>query len=237
LLGLAVWWVTQHWDKIREAIGFAVTVAKIKISELWDHVTKFVGDILGKLGRLKDDAGKHMGEFADNVKTAIEGIPLKIANGLLAIGTKIASTWDDIKSKALSFGGDLVQKVIDGIDGLLGSLGSKAAQLGNTIKNAVNNIPGIGGVANWAGFASGTTSAPGGPARLAEQGAELVVGPQVRNLAAGSKVYTAAQTADILGGAGGKSGATYNVNVYPQKADFSAKDLRDELTWQAVLYG
>lgn len=58
-------------------------------------------------------------------------------------------------------------------------------------------------------YATGTTYSTAGLANLAEQGPELVISPSVHNLAKGSTVLTAAQTAQVLGG----KGATINVNV------------------------
>ncbi len=51
-------------------------------------------------------------------------------------------------------------------------------------------------------YASGTDSAPGGRALVGERGAELVLGPTVGNLLAGSKVINHEQTMAILGGGG-----------------------------------
>lgn len=63
------------------------------------------------------------------------------------------------------------------------------------------------------GFALGTNYAPGGMTSLAERGAELVVGPQTHNLAAGSQVIPAAQTAQLLRGGGGNKVHIENFNV------------------------
>ena len=57
----------------------------------------------------------------------------------------------------------------------------------------------------WHGYASGTDSALPGAAWLAEEGPELVVGRQMANLTAGSRVYNATQTAQMLGGGSGPS--------------------------------
>ena len=58
-------------------------------------------------------------------------------------------------------------------------------------------------------FAVGTNFSPAGTANLAEQGPELVIGPSVHNLAKGSTVLTAQQTADVMG----RKGTTMNFNI------------------------
>lgn len=60
-----------------------------------------------------------------------------------------------------------------------------------------------------ASYAAGTYNSIGGAANLAEQGPELVINPSVHNLAQGSTVLNAAQTAKIMS----RKGATINVNV------------------------
>lgn len=63
------------------------------------------------------------------------------------------------------------------------------------------SVPGNGPQA----FASGTSNAPGGNALVAEAGAELVLGPKVGYLPAGSQVIPADRTAAMLNGNGGPS--------------------------------
>jgi TP901 family phage tail tape measure protein len=58
-------------------------------------------------------------------------------------------------------------------------------------------------------YAVGTYNSIGGAANLAEQGPELVISPSVHNLAKGSTVLNAAQTAKAMSG----KGSTINVNV------------------------
>lgn len=60
-----------------------------------------------------------------------------------------------------------------------------------------------------ASYAVGTYNSIGGAANLAEQGPELVINPSVHNLAKGSTVLNAAQTAKIMA----RKGPTINVNV------------------------
>ncbi len=55
-------------------------------------------------------------------------------------------------------------------------------------------------------YASGTDSAPGGPALVGEAGAELVLGPRVGYLPPGAQVIPHAQTMAMLGGGGGGGG-------------------------------
>jgi phage-related minor tail protein len=58
-------------------------------------------------------------------------------------------------------------------------------------------------------YAQGTSFSTGGAALLGEQGPELVMSPSVHNLAKGSTVLTAAQTAQAIGG----KGSTINLNI------------------------
>ena len=55
------------------------------------------------------------------------------------------------------------------------------------------------------GYASGTDSAPGGLAMVGEAGAELVLGPQVKYLAAGTRVLNHQQTMQVVGPNPGRS--------------------------------
>ena len=74
------------------------------------------------------------------------------------------------------------------------------------------------------GFTMGTDYAPAGIASVAENGAELVLGKQLRNFRGGESVYNAAATTRLL--QGGRGDTTINVTI-PVDDVLKLKDLDD----------
>ena len=69
----------------------------------------------------------------------------------------------------------------------------------------------------------------------AEQGAELLLTPGVYSAPAGSHVFNAQETRNILQGMGQRSGPTYTINVYPAKTNFTEQDMDAVLRRHAFL--
>lgn len=170
-----------------------------------------IGNFLGMVGGWKDDALTAVGKLADGILNFFGSLPAK----MLTLGVKL-------------------------IQGLINGITSMAGKVGDAIKNTVKNVPVIGGLASHIpGFATGSENTPAGLATLAENGPELVIGPSLANLAAGSKVIPISQLGStpslaanggsaLAGGAGGALGGntfntiTFTVEVTPEAGDASS---------------
>lgn len=104
--------------------------------------------------------------------------------------------WDNVKGLA----SDAAEWVLRQIDRMLGPLDKIAGKLGSIGSKVLGAIP---------GFASGTGSAPAGLAWVGEAGPELV------RFGGGERVYTAAQSRNMTGGA---AGVQVVVNIGTAKA-------------------
>jgi hypothetical protein len=74
-------------------------------------------------------------------------------------------------------------------------------------------------VSGMLGYASGVESAPGGRAQLAEDGYELIIGPEVRNLKPGTTVKNHNATRDILRDITAQAMPAHTASAAPQKIE------------------
>jgi hypothetical protein len=162
---------------------------------LWTNIQRFFMRIGSELLTVAANAINGMAAWVNNIKNAILGAPGAIAGALSGLWSTFTHGFDTLASQALTFGTNIVQKIIDGIEGMLSGLATSAGHIADTVKNAVNNVPLIGGIAKMAGFAGGTDDAPGGMALVGELGPELVKLPRH------AAVHTAQTTRHMLSAA------------------------------------
>jgi len=121
-------------------------------------------------------------ENIKNVFAGIADVGSSIINGIVSGVTSAAESAGGIVSTVGS-------AIVSGVSTAASAVGSAASTAGSAVVSAGSSA--VNFVKSW--FANGTSSAPGGLAGINEKGAELVTLPS------GSKVMTAAATAEIFG--------------------------------------
>ncbi len=169
---------------IKTLVGHLIRCYINLYSTILGDMGGFIGNVLGLLGTLKDKASAAVSGLVGAILGFFGGLPAKM----------------------LTLGGNIIGGLVKGIKGAAGAVG-------DAIKNTVSNIPVIGGlIAKIPGFALGSANTPAGLATLAEREPEVVIGPSLANLAAGSKVIPFSQLAHTPGvAAGGGAGAHPNL--------------------------
>lgn len=160
--------------------------------------------------------------ISKNLIPAIERLWVKIEPAVNTILPALGFVLQNVVGPALSFVIglvsvliDLVAGLLDKIGGLLGKLGDFKDLIGGGLGN-IGNFLGGGSGASTAGYASGGFT-PGGPVLVGERGPELIMPPR------GSHVFTAQETAKMLGN--GSGGPSIVNNIYPAKAQFGPDEL------------
>lgn len=194
------WW-NENLPTI-SAIAKAVWDEIIGIVEIaWSIVSGIIKIGLDIMGGNWKQAWQDMldmfGGIWDGIKQLIHGGIENMKASLDAVGNNVQTYLVKPFQDALG--------TIGGIFGSIGKLISDATA-GNwgAIPGDLNSLP---------HFASGTSSAPGGFASLAENGMELVTGPSVGYLPRGAKVYSAAQTAQMMGSGYAGGGQTIILQI------------------------
>ncbi|MGZ6361866.1 MAG: phage tail protein [Ktedonobacterales bacterium] len=167
----------------------------------FQHFGDMVVGVVFRIGDMKDKAIAHVMHLKDEFFGRIALLKAAVVKKFDDLKNDVLTTLADLPGKLHDFGANLIQKIIDGIRGMAGNLAGAAK---DAIGGALHNIPGIGRLIP--GFASGGIM-PGGMALVGENGPELVVAP------AGSRVYTASETANLMrpavsasSGSGGSGG-------------------------------
>ncbi len=213
-----------------EAVAVVVDENTGEITGIWESVTGQVGGYTKDIeGKVKEMGMQHeftatdvISAFDDMENTTIDSAGNIVnANGDIVWALKdVKDTGNNTREGILDLNGTPI-KIKANTDGAITNL--------NEVQNAVEDIDpfkqvtistlfeAVGsGIKSLFGFADGTSYAPSGIAFVAEEGQELIEkngtfyltgdnGPQLFNFSGGEKVYTAAQTRDIL-----TSGSYYN---------------------------
>ena len=215
-----------------EAVSVVVDENTGEITGMWDSVRGEVGGYTEDIGEKVKEMGTQHGFTATNVKSALADMEnttidsagnIVNANGDIVWALKdVKDTGDNTRQGILDLNGTPIAIESD-TNGAITNLGEVQSAVDNIkpfkqvtisalFEAAGNNIKKL------FGFADGTNYAPSGLAFVAEEGQELIEkngrflltannGPQLFNFSGGEKVYTAAQTKDIL-----TSGSYYNAN-------------------------
>lgn len=189
---------------IGAAIAAVVAIVILAVTH-WQQITAAFNDFFSSASPVK------------LIIVALLG-PLGLVIGAVALAKQ---HWSEITGVLGGFK-DMIGAVLGFIGNLISRLGDLNTAVTKTIEGA-KNIPVLGGViSHLPGFASGTDSAPGGPAMLGEGGEpELVTGPGVGNLARGARVIPWSQLANQQGsiagaglsGGGGGSGQSVTIPI------------------------
>lgn len=207
-------WVKAIKIGVKIILGIFRGIAAI-VGVVSDAVRKVVGLFVGLFVDLAERVGRGIGRIIDFF--------LRIPKAVLGLGKDM-----------LNAGKHLIGKLFEGIQNAAGAVGGFVANIAGKLKDGINdllNLPLTVGPLKVLGktvlpkvtlipeFARGTDFAPGGIALVGEEGPELV------NLPRGSRVNTASETRDMLGG---ETKIEVNQNFYGPNT--SAGRLR-ELEW------
>ncbi len=168
--------------KATEMHNQVVEQAKLQAGEHVNQVNWETGEIKTKWEVMKDDIIQKTKEIKKDVTDKWEEIK-----------KSTAEKWDNVKKSVSDSIKEVKKKISEGIDKIKEwnrtEVKNKTATF-TTIFKKIGEALGGGGIK---AFAKGTDYAPGGLALVGEEGPELVELPR------GSKVYTANETANILG--------------------------------------
>lgn len=196
-----------------------------------------VGGLLGAIGGLKDKAIDFIIVLAIGLVAKFEAMKNQAVGKIRDLASGILGALQSLPGKLLTLGENLIKSIIQGVQNMAGSLGSA---IQNTVGSAINNIPGVGGLlSHIPGFASG--GSPSGLFYGAENGPELLVKPGLYAAPAGSRVYNASDTRDILGGGGTHlhfaAGAVVIQTQGPANGAQIADAFLREMDWRARGHG
>lgn len=191
------------WQQTAEGVLINSLIIGNAFIDASGKITDASGEIIGSLGKVKDENGK----LVDAILTT-NGTPIKIGDNTGEVINKLKNTQNAVKDT----------------DGMKANINVTDNGTVNQVRNNINNIPSykqvvVGVVTDdsghryWNGstmYATGTESAMPGMASVAEYGAELIesrsgmlslaTDRQLVNFTGGETVYNARQTQEILKG-------------------------------------
>jgi len=165
--------IQAGWARVTSVVGAAIAAVRGVISAGWSAIVAVVSALLAaivaKVQAIWNSIVGIIGAAGAGIMAAMSG-PFTSAAGLISgIVAGIVN---------------VVQGMWNTVSGIFGKIGGAA----NSVIDKVNSVTG----ASIPHFATGTNSAPGGPALVGENGPEIV------NLQAGTRVLTNGQTASVL---------------------------------------
>lgn len=202
------------WQQTAEGVLINSLIIGNAYIDASGKITDASGEIIGSLGKVKDENGK----LVDAILTT-NGTPIKIGDNTGEVINKLKNTQNAVKDT----------------DGMKANINVTDNGTVNQIRNNINNIPSykqvvVGVVTDdsghryWNGstmYATGTESAMPGIASVAEYGAELIesrsgmlslaTDRQLVNFTGGETVYNARQTQEILKGMNSRSQGDMNI--------------------------
>lgn len=188
----------------------------------------FVSDLINTLGNFMGTIGKVIDSIG-NVLGWLGSLADKLTGGVTDAVNGIGSTFSSVFQGIMGAVKDPLNWVIGAINTLIDGLDS--------IKVSIPGwVPGVGGKKFGIDIPEIPKLASGGNVSGlfygAEQGMELLVSPGMYNAPAGSHVFNAGDTKELLKG---MSRPNYTVNVYPAKSNFTERDMDAVLRRYAFL--
>lgn len=168
--------IYKNWDTIKEKageLGAAVSEKwnsmKEAVSEKWNAMKEKTSEVLGAIankvnengGGIKGAFGAYMEWYKDCWKKGFEAINQatggKLGEALSTVKGKLSEmkgAFDDLTSKALNWGRDLISNFINGIRQKINDLVNACKDIGNTIKSYIGfSEPDKGPLSNFHTFA------------------------------------------------------------------------------------
>ena len=135
--------VTTVWNAIKSFISTIVNGIKSVVTTVWNGIKSVTSTVFNGI---KSTITTIWNAIKSGVSTAIGGVKDKIVSGL-------EKAWDYIKSipsKALQWGKDMIQGLIDGISSMIGKVGEKASEIAGKISSFLHfSCPDEGPLANY----------------------------------------------------------------------------------------
>lgn len=206
----AAYYVYTHWDEIKAKAIELWEGFKVKVEQIWVGLKERIAEEVRNIGYAIGYGLARILEYLYNPIGAIKRLWGEIVGIFQWAWQGIVEAWDWGLAKLSQIGDALMQIVSGPFNAIKGAIGWLADLFGGGMA--------AGAGAGMAGYARGTSFHPGGLAALGEEGPELVYGPQIRNLARGSMVMNAQETARMMQGgqgAGGNAGPQLTFNIQP----------------------
>jgi len=222
---LAVWILTKVVPAAEKLVSWFLTKVLPVLEQVWGIIQ---AKVLPVLESIFDTVMNHL-------VPALQHLWEKLSPLLLPILSQVGDILQNVVGPAINGVVGFISGLIDVVATVIGKFEDFFNLLGS-IKDKIASIPGVGGVLHGLGipgFADGGVT-PGGMVMVGERGRELV------DLPAKSHVYNNAQTERMLAASNAQrqpKGNTWNVNVYPAKANLTPQDLVMELKWQELIHG
>ena len=203
--------ITTAFKVVKAVVSTAISAVKTVVTGAWRFISAAVRGyvnayrtvIVGAFNIVRSVIKAVMNTVKGVVSGAWKAISNTVTNGAGAIVDTIKAVPQKIVNlgrKFLDAGKSVVGKIFEGIKSAASSAGGFIADLAGSIKGAINNAlslplsidkPGFlggGSITLIPAFANGTPFAPGGFAMVGERGPEIV------EIARGSRVHTAEET-------------------------------------------
>ena len=222
--GVTLFGVTEDVDKLKgELIDLGLAADDgVTVNVDYEGLT----NLMSQLGFTKEEAQETI-----NLLGAADGITLTNASGEVKSVDDALAHIDTLTFTNVTENVNAIGDAVEDVDGsstdnatseidAIGTAAETAAQKVYSIGTAMDDINGKtttvyyevkrkGTILDIFGFANGTSSAPGGPAVVGEEGAELQItdgaarivganGPEIVNVNKGDRIYTAEETQAIL---------------------------------------
>lgn len=222
--GVTLFGVTEDVDKLKgELIDLGLAADDgVTVNVDYEGLT----NLMSQLGFTKEEAQETI-----NLLGAADGITLTNASGEVTSVDDALAHIDTLTFTNVTENVNAIGDAVEDVDGsstdnatseidAIGTAAETAAQKVYSIGTAMDDINGKsttvyyevkrkGTILDIFGFAKGTSSAPGGPAVVGEEGAELQItdgaarivganGPEIVNVNEGDRIYTAEETQAIL---------------------------------------
>ena len=222
--GVTLFGVTEDVDKLKgELIDLCLAADDgVTVKVNYEGLT----NLMSQLGFTKEEAQETI-----NLLGAADGITLTNASGEVKSVDDALAHIDTLTFTNVTENVNAIGDAVEDVDGsstdnatseidAIGTAAETAAQKVYSIGDAMDDINGKtttvyyevkrkGTILDIFGFANGTSSAPGGPAVVGEEGAELQItdgaarivganGPEIVNVNKGDRIYTADETQAIL---------------------------------------
>lgn len=222
--GVTLFGVTEDVDKLKGELIDLGLAADDGVTVKVDY--EGLTNLMSQLGFTKEEAQETI-----NLLGAADGITLTNASGEVKSVDDALAHIDTLTFTNVTENVNAIGDAVEDVDGsstdnatseidAIGTAAETAAQKVYSIGDAMDDINGKtttvyyevkrkGTILDIFGFANGTSSAPGGPAVVGEEGAELQItdgaarivganGPEIVNVNKGDRIYTADETQAIL---------------------------------------
>lgn len=185
-------WVVAIAAAVALLVGLTVLIVKN-----WEPIKDFFSRLWDEIKKTFVDTWNVIKDFFDRLWTWLTDFFMKwaeviaILNPFIGVPLLIIKHWEAVKN--------FFKGLWDQVIGYFQNAWDRIKGIVDNIKNAASKLPVIGGLFKGSNdsisaFARGTNYAPGGWALVGEEGPELV------NLPRGSKVKTAQETEEMMGG-------------------------------------